>query len=755
MKHLRLYSKRILMLCSFALLIQSTSMQALPAWMEQAKKAASNITKKVGSAFDFISEKTKQTLDTATKKALSFDKAKLFNTVQNKMTSAGDRVRKIANCIATGRECNVADRVILVATASFIFVSLMVLAGSSIGVAARAKIAEEAKKDQAQQVKGWGPKQMAQRLSNVFSDGKNKFVSLKNGIIKGQLTTSQRNFMISLGASILGATLILAAVLTGLAVYSAQQETKQKTEIEKQQELADRQAETATPDTNSSQTSPPTAPTPPEAKPKGTFNFLGDLKDLAKEISTQIEEKITPMQAYFKKDVIVEGANAMQAKAKEIQKLLQEKTTAAKRAIISTVVESKQKLADFAQNKFNQAKQVAQEFMQEIKAGGEQFYQGALEKILGVKVKYIQPSIDSIKKYSVKVGKAFTPFRNLKIMGEIQRLTNDVNDLVAKASNIGGKWKEALTELTSRATWIKTHIRPEWMGGKSTAEINKEADQKYPLAKSADDLYNFYPKFVESINKLSLSGPGLLAQNALKTTAALLMAMKGLNKVTGKIGKILISRQLSEDLGSLQEQLITLGNNIRKISTIKPLLKVFPASTPGALFEALKGFAWRVGTDLHTQIMNPIKQIKALYEDVIVPYNKRLTQKRDDLAIKAKGIPAAIRKQLMARMQTDPIKTTVTAPYLLALMLGKSVSEIKADITALANDANILLQGIIKIITLTLPMFLTINQAAGGEFINPTILEGLKEIKENIKGIEINFKKINSGIQESIPTIPG
>ena len=766
MKTLRIYAKRILTICSFALLLQSTVIAQTSPW-DTVKQRAGTVAGKVGGAFEragqdisgaatkafeFVSAKAKQAIDAASNKvmSMSLNKERLFNTVQNKMASAGDRVRKIANCMATGKECNVADRVILVATASFIFVALIVLAGSSIGVAARSKIVEDAKKEQAQQVKGWGPKQMAQRLGTIFSDGKNKFVPLKDGIIKGQLTRSQRNFLIGLGASIIGATLVLTAVLTGLAVYSAQQEEKQKAEIERQRRLTDTETETTVP----AAPGIPTAPLPPALKPTGKFGFVGDLKNLAKEVSTKIEEKITPMQEYFKKDVIEKGTNTLQTAATNIQTLLKEKTTAAKRALITTVEENKQKLAELAQKKLNEAKKVAQEFMSEIKAGGEQFYQSALEKILGVTVANIQPSIDKINHFAARVGKAFAPLGNVRIMGQIQTLTNNVNELVAKASTLGGKWKEALTELVSRATWISSHVRPELLGGKSNEELTKEANQKYPLAKQADDIWNFYPKLVAAINDLKLGGPGIIVNNALKITGLLLGALQGLNQAAGKIGKTLISKELSNSLATLRDQLTLLGSNVRTTTVVKPLLKVFPASTPGALLEVLKGYAWRVGTDLHTQIINQVNQITAMYNNVVAPGIEGLKREQAKLVDKVNAIPGNIKKQFMAKLKEKPIETTATAPVQLALILGSEVSGVKADVTSLTNVASELLQGVANMILLTPPMLQLINQATGGDFINPDLTAGLNAISNNIRDIKNNLRNVNEGVQKSIPIVP-
>ena len=713
MQFLKSLSKKILLLCSFALLLQPAAIQA--AQQASFKQQAGALAGKVGSAFkgatsramDFVSTKAQQAFDRATKQVMSLDRARLFETVQNKMISAGNRVRKISTCMATGKECDVTDRVLLIGTASFIFVALMVLAGSSLGVAARAKIVEDAKKEQQQKVTGWGPREMAQRLSNMFADSQNKFRSLKAGIISGQLTKRQRNFLIGLGTSIIGATLVLAAALTAVAVYSVQQEEKQKSEIE-----------------------------------QTTKSVM------------EMEGSLTPMQKYFTKDVIEKGTTAFQRSAESIKAFLQEKAIAAQQSSAAIMQEEKEKLAALAQEKLNAAQAVAQNFLWEVKSGGEQFYQNALEKIIGVKLQYIQPTLNRINEYSTRVSKAFAPLSNIRLMGQIQRLTDYINELIERASNLSGRWQEALSQLAQRAVWIKSHIRPTWAGGKSQEEINREADKEFPLAKTIDDIWKFYPTLVASINDLKLAGPGIIVNDALKVSSMLLGAFRSLNEASGKIGKTLISKELSDALAKTRRQLEQLGIVIRQTTAIKPILKIFPASTPSALLEALKGYGWRVGTNLHEQIMHQAQTIMDIYNNKITPSLEHITRKQADLSQRALSIPQNIKRQFVDKLEQEPIKVTATAPYQLAVILGKEVTSIKKSVSDMIQDISTLLMDVIDLIVQSPKMLNLINQATDGEFVNQDILEGLNLIGFTVKAIRSKLVGIEQGVQKSLPMVP-
>jgi len=720
--------------CLFALALQSTPIAQAVTLKERMSSAAGSI----GSALQSASTTAKTKLREASSQVAHLDRAALFASVSNKLESAGVRIRRISNCIASGKECNSTDRVILIGTASFIFVTLMVLAGSALTVAARADLIEKAKQQEAQKAKSSSPKALVNRLGTMIQSGKGRFQSLKAGIISGKLTRSERNFLIGFGTSIIGATLVTAAVLAGLAIYSKkQEETKGR--------------ETAPELTGGQQQEAPAQPFP--AEPSST-SPLNRLKELAQSVDTSIKESLSPMQQYFKDNIVPDSNSILATSANEVKKLLVEKTQLAKTAISTGVVAEKERLAALAQQKLDQAKALAQKITAQIEANSPQFINDALEKLFRIKLDYIQPIIDKITNFMSRSIRAWEPIRQIRLMSQLTALTEKFNTFVRLTGALNTQKSATLRGLTARKTWIRSHVRPVRLGGKTAEQLQEEANIHYPLAAQWDSVWDTYRTLMEGTNELKISGPGIILRTYLKLVASILESVASLNNATGLIGKAVISSRLANSLRAVQKEIITIGDDIKQAATTRPLLIEFPRSTGEALLEALKGYTVRVGPGLNKQLMGLITNVTTAYRTELMPLIEDVKREQAVLSTTFKAIPSNIATAFKAQLTEKPLATIAESPAILTRLIGQNVSTLKKQINTAIKKSTQALSVSTQLIKGIPPIITLINTAMGGQMVNSEIVNRLQTVGESLERLAGELTEVDQGVEQSLDIVP-
>lgn len=499
---------------------------------------------------------------------------------------------------------------------------------------------------------------------------------------------------------------------------------------------------------------PAPAPAPPVTQKRRIIPTVENIKELSKDITQAAKAAVTPMQQYFEQQVIPQGANIIQQASQRVKKLLDEKTAQANQAL-SAAQDLKEAFVEKATKKLEEAEGVGKQFIQTIRQEGNEFFNNAVDQVIGVKIRLIQPLIQSIQEYVTRSVTAIKPIYNVRLMGQLRNLTGKISEFGSKASALTGKWGQAIAELPKRAVFRTSHVRPVALGGKTNEQIEQEAAQYYPLAKIADDIWAFYPQVIRQINELKLGGPGIILQNFLKLAAQLLSSIQNLNKAVGKVGKVIISTHFARALGELEEQLETLASQIRQTLTVKPILKEFPSSTTTALLEAARGYTWRVGSNLTSQIASGATAIGDIYSSQMAPAIANINKLQAELMSTFYGLPGAIKGELIKRVKEKPLLNTIRAPYILAQALGSSISKIKEKINQIASEAGKTINGLAQILSEAPSLARTVNTAVGGEFVNRGIIEGLEAIKSTSSQISQSIVELNNAIQESAAIVPG
>ena len=470
------------------------------------------------------------------------------------------------------------------------------------------------------------------------------------------------------------------------------------------------------------------------------------LKELATDLSQAATYSTTPMQRYFEKHVITKGANVIQQTADKMKRVLDEKTSEAKRAL-NAIGSMQDRLAEKAADKLKQAESMANSLIKDMEYQSNEFFNKAIEQVVGVRLQTIQPVLNEIQQLSGRVVKAIAPLANVRLNRQIEQLSGKVVEFSTKASRLAGQWQEALRQLAERSAWSYSHIRPVALGGKTTQQISTQASQQYPLAKTADELWNFYPQVIRSINDLRLGGPGIIIQNFLQLIGKLLNAFQGLNRTVGKIGKVLVPATLAQALGNLQLQLEFLATQIRQVTSVTPILKEFPQSTSSALIEAAKGFTWRVGPSLTNQIMNKINNMSSIYDKKINPAIDSINAKQAQLIEIFNATPITIKKEFVSKLKSQPIINALRGPLILAQSLGSAISIIKGQINHITKSAIEAISGVNQLLTEAPSLADLINNAVGGELVNKAIIEGIRAISTTSQHIASAIQQLNQAIQ--------
>ncbi len=546
--NIKRFSKKIALMWAVSIALQPAIVAQQSAWQRFKGSASESL----GS----MKDKLLQTLDSASVKFKSMNKEALFNAIQKSMDSSGKRVRRVINCIASGSECSTTDRILLVSSATFICGGLLFLAGTALTAAARSEIIESAQTEATKETKGWSPQAIALKLSNSFNSGKQKFMSLKQGIIAGKLTRDQQKFLRQLGAGIIGTTLVLAAVLTGLAVYSKNQDAKRDNLLQKDpNDIVS--AEQEEDDTVSAQD---------ESLESLASDVVLDSAEPQPSAFTQLFDSIVSVDET--------GNNIFQRSYHNVKKHLIEKTISAKEALSAKTQEAKQKLKEKAQKALDSAKKSANELIKTVTSSGSQLIKNSLQHIFNINYDTMQ---SSYKSFNESLEKLFTSLNALFASKEYDKLMRGITDWFAvqqKGFTLYENLSQFLTE------WVgRKKAREGWRGlvGYGTApteeskEKRSELMKQYPLAFKMDFLLDIYNKFYTQMKLVDLRELGNLGKHMLDQTGTMLHEVADMYNAGGVFGKIIIPNVLVKPLSSIEIKIRDLGGKIKAIADKNPL----------------------------------------------------------------------------------------------------------------------------------------------------------------------------------------
>ncbi len=432
-----------------------------------------------------------------------------------------------------------------------------------------------------------------------------------------------------------------------------------------------------------------------------------------------------------------------------MQNLLAEQKETAQQALKATTAELQATLIEKARAVEEKIKETAQAFFTELQQGSQSFLEAALQNILNIKLSVVQPTIQKIQELITRVINALKPLNTVRLKDQLMDIVNDLNIMLNKSTQLQNDWQTAITQIAQRTAWIQSHIRPTWAGGKTNEEIAAEAKTLYPLAAVADDIWNFYPHIIAKVNNLKLYGPALIFDSLVKRTAELLREMQVLNISMGKIGQAIISAELSGALQELEVKLVRLGENIKTAANIKPILSNPPATTSQALMEAFKGFAWRVGFDLPNKMNSYLNKMLGEYNR-LNPVIEQIIEENNILTQLTQNMTTILKQDVLQRIADKPVINSARLPLILAQSLGLLVTQMKAVINDVLIKTDTVLEGLTGVLDDAKPMIELVNNAFGGTFINPALIQGLDTVKDDVHNLRPTMQKVRKGITDAI-----
>lgn len=210
-------------------------------WFKKTYKSAKETVGKAATQFggavtgklkEFASataSRVKGGLSSAFDRVRRLGPAAVVSQLQSQVEKLGKKVGDMANCMIKQEKCSQTERVAFIATAVFVLALTAATVGVTLTVAATSKEVDSVVATTSEEVKGWGPQAVFQRLTNTVSNFKQSLASLRTGILKRQLTRGQKKFLYGTALSI--AALVTIAIGVGVGSYVYAQKKQPELEV--------------------------------------------------------------------------------------------------------------------------------------------------------------------------------------------------------------------------------------------------------------------------------------------------------------------------------------------------------------------------------------------------------------------------------------------------------------------------------------------------------------------------------------------
>jgi len=789
-------SRKVCLIGSFFFLLSSNVSVIQPAIGDLFRKAGSSIKTTV-----------ERGLQSAYQKFSGIKTEKIIDSLLGNVRKLGSQIGKIKSCMLSSQgTCSSSERAAFYATAITILALTAVIVGFTITVAATSKESDEelnrAIETTSQEVKGWKPAAVFQRLSNKLTSFKQSLLSMRQCLIKRRCTKKQKRALYATAATIVALVTIAIGIGVGSYLY-----TKKKEAQEKQQLLLATQ----------------------EA---GTGVSTQELDKALQQLSVdQTEEALPGATTRFQEKIQTgiavqkEGGNVLQVKAREITSALQRKAQKAIEALRRTP-DKAMKLALFQEAKeaLDKAKEIARNFVATVRNFSLDDMINTIQNVLGINVVPATNLMLTVKNNSMSSIKFLTNLGRTRLTEQVNKLTMDnasfVNKLFAlmeqfqfqsEESKLLEAIKDKLAELVrpmldKKIKAAKTELsqattEPEYAKviNRLAAEVTQETDRlaeahkererqvrtteerifirqeflnqldqelrdllrsegkplppvpiekEYPFWQTLQEVWAEYPQLLNQLNGLSISTPGQLIASVLEDTSSTLEQLQQLRTALPTIGPKIISDELSGPLKILQTQLQSLAQNISNITSIHPLVHTEGAPANWALFYAtvkqlVRGKFFTI-TERATELLRKVKMQNGQLQN-------ELTQLQE--AAKPLGmISSTVKTKFVSKLtntQEDVLLRNVSkAPKLLRNAIGETITDIKIALNNILDSSSTVIYRLGNMLQYTDGLLRTINDFMGSTpdkpFITHAVIQAIEPIASNTAGMAITIERIRT-----------
>ena len=685
---------------------------------KSATSALAGATSKLASS---ASQKIKGGLSSAFQKLKSMDRTVVVSRLEKEVERLGGKIGYMANCMIKG-SCKQSERAAFIAASVSVLALTMVVVGVTLSVAATSQEVERVTKVTTQEVEGWGPSEIFQRLRNSINNYKRSLSELKEGILKRQLTRGQKKFLYSTALSI--AALVTLAVGIGIASYVY----AEKKEAQRQREAAE------APEAAS-------APVTPGGLTLEQLAQQDEIQDVqpAQGAFGQLFDRVVSLQT--------QSANAFSQATTAVRKKLAEKSALAQRAL-QAAGQERERLAKEAQAAYAQALQQANNLMAQVKASGTQFIKEAIRQLFAINYDDIKSQVSRLKNSLDTIRPSLAELATVPTWQDLERVQRNWYAVQQKGYALWNNLTDFLRQLAGRK---KT--REGWWGlvglGTEPAEESREKRAElmrdYPLAYKFDALRKIYPQLLQSIAATHIPAAGNAAQKVLSNTGQTLQEIATLHQSTGNWGKLIVPAEMQSSLDTLGTSIKRVGKSLQEFTQGEPLKELsqqFPQQLEEApLREWFGAMIWRPADTIQR-----IKEILTKLTPQMLEANKQLqrslqqsVQLSETFTQHSIGMLTLIQQTIAQQLQQQPFQNYINV----AKQAVAKEAKISKD---LFNDLILHTAGIVNYLNkLIMPFVDTVshlNELLQREFLSAGSLEKLRETAENLNGMRDELARL-------------
>ncbi len=726
LSQIRIVSKKLSLFIVLALLM-STVQVSFPQEESRWERFKAGVGKTFKEAMPDIAKRFTGSIKDMAKSATSKIKSGVATTIEKVRTLGpkllipktleaiekfGRQIGTISSCMLSGQGCSASERAAFIATATVVFVLTAALVGATIAVAATSKEIEAATEQTSEQVKGWSPAAIFQRLQNTTNSFKQNLLEMKTCILNRTCTKTQKRMLYGTAGTIIALSTIAIGLGIGSYIYAQKREAKinrQQEEARKQQEIAALQKKI-----EQAQTDEERARAQEELRKKLEMAAFDDTPTPADKWAS-----LTKFQKLFRKniDVVKGAATKLKALYNEIQQDIKNGTIKAKNQI-------SEKFTKFIE----QAKQ----------------FPGLVKQTLAVNIGKLKNTFSEFKGSLANLKNALST----SWAGKMLSLTKQFNSLNQYIKNMTHAMQhprikgQKLSYLENMLQIRKREFQAGRISEKQVKQVEKDIEVKKFIKNNP--FKSFYPELVKKINELDLSPIGNVARTLLNGLSSLVAASRKIHTGAGKIGLVVSQPNIKQSLSKIESGLQSLGKHIESALSVRPLIVPSDLGTLGIAKAFLKA--------VKTNSFKFLRENLGIKKDLIAefePLGTTMEAIENNLARFSRQISnlkSSTKREFVARIKEAPIKNIPIAAKILRNALEKTVKTTKRTFSNLMIQTSQLLSGIAKIAPIPLKIVRDLNNyvetAIEKSFINKQFIESVVQMITN------SLVNINQGVRE-------
>lgn len=736
-------SKIILSFTATALLLSSTPVTQ-PTIGDTFRKAGSSIKATFKAKLPGLVSKTysrvRENLAPTFKKIKGWGKEAIIKSLQENVGRLGEQVGEIKDCMLFGFQCSAKQRAAFYATAITVLALTAAVVGFTITIAATSKEPDQdlnkAIEATSQDVQGWKPAAVFQRLENRLTTFKQNLLSMQQCLIKRQCTKGQKRALYSIAATIVALVTIAMGVGVGAYIYAEHKKGREKADLPGEP-IPEEEAIPGEPT--------PKEPAPGEKPPRKE----GFRPSFSFDETPLQEGRLSKFQQFFRSKVQVakEKAQSLKAAYQQIKRQVQE-------GVIRT------------------SKAAADKFL-ELVAKGKNFaelVQAVLEVNLATLHQSVQKAKGELSLFKKSLSTKALKFRKGTFIDQFEDFRNyikGITDSIAFIKAAGSSTTRALKRLAdikrkSVKYFEKKAAKLEAKGDAESKELAKKARMKIKVKMflTKSNLESLYPTIIQKINELKIYQVGTFADGVLRGIASLLSAARSIHMNAGKVGLIVSQDNLQKGLQELRYALVGADMQGGLVATIKKALSNRPiivTNQPGAVDLAKSLVKAATTTDRFqflrkhfSDILSIRRSLKGL-ADITDAMEEKVDQFTKDIA----QIKEEAKKKFIAKIRANPLKGIPNAAAILRNALEEAVEKSRNAFDVLMKGSMEILLKVQEATPTLFPVFRDLNTyletATGKPFINSQLLQDLIPILTNtVPNIAEGAKKLGSTV-ETIP----